>query len=239
MTMSDGGNGGRQRPPTVLVVEDERGLANLYSIWLSEFYDVRTAYDGLEALELLDDDVDVVLLDRRLPEMMGTAVLREIRDRGYDCQVSLVTAVPPDEEIADLPIDDYLTKPIEHERIKEAVDELLLRSNEDTGKQELLGLISRKIALEQEHGQDNLEDSQKYTRLTQRIEELLDRLDVTSQRISSKYRPTACPNCGLRWDVNIEDTVGFIPLSSYAWKCIQCGEVVRISGPNDRRIARR
>lgn len=52
--------------PTVLIVEDEQALADLYADRLGEAYVVETAYDGREALEQLDEGIDVVLLDRRM-----------------------------------------------------------------------------------------------------------------------------------------------------------------------------
>ena len=62
--------------PSVLIVEDERELADLYGEWLEMAgCSVRTAHDGRAALEYLDSEVDVVLLDRRLPEIRGKQVL--------------------------------------------------------------------------------------------------------------------------------------------------------------------
>ena len=82
--------------PLVLVVEDEPDLADLYATWLKIDYSVRTAYGGEEAVEQLDDEIDVVLLDRRMPGLSGDEVLTKIRERGIDCYVSMVTAVEPD-----------------------------------------------------------------------------------------------------------------------------------------------
>ncbi|MFB6105679.1 MAG: response regulator, partial [Halobacteriaceae archaeon] len=61
--------------PTVVVVDDEEGIAEAYSYWLSDEYDVRTAQSGAGALETIDEDVDVVLLDRRMPDRSGDEVL--------------------------------------------------------------------------------------------------------------------------------------------------------------------
>ncbi len=82
--------------PLVLVVEDEPDLADLYATWLRGEYRVRVAYGGREALEKLDDEVEVVLLDRRMPDLSGDEALKEIRERGFDCRVAMVTAVEPD-----------------------------------------------------------------------------------------------------------------------------------------------
>lgn len=56
------------RQATVLVVDDEKDLADVYAEHLKERYTVRTEYSGNEALEAMSPDVDVVLLDRRMPD---------------------------------------------------------------------------------------------------------------------------------------------------------------------------
>ncbi len=68
---------------TVLVVDDEQGLADLYANWLEDRYTVHTSYNGTDALETLSQEIDVVLLDRRMPDMSGDEVLTEIRNRGF------------------------------------------------------------------------------------------------------------------------------------------------------------
>lgn len=63
---------------TVLIVEDEPTLAEIYGGWLSEAYNVTIETDGESALTHIDDEIDVVLLDRRMPGLSGDAVLSEI-----------------------------------------------------------------------------------------------------------------------------------------------------------------
>lgn len=111
--------------PNILIVEDERDLADLYSTWLAESYAVRTAYGGSQALEAINESVDVVLLDRRMPEITGGEVLEEIRGRSYDCLVAMVTAVEPDLDIIEMGFDDYLVKPISETDLRAQVDQLL------------------------------------------------------------------------------------------------------------------
>jgi len=57
---------------SVLVVDDERDVADVYALRLSDEFETRTAYSGGAALTPLDDDVDVVLLDRHMPEVRAT-----------------------------------------------------------------------------------------------------------------------------------------------------------------------
>jgi len=104
-----------EQPPLVLVVEDEPDLADLYAAWLGDEYRVRTAYGGQEALDELDeadDEVDAILLDRRMPGLSGDEVLAAVRERGIDCRVAMVTAVEPDFDILKMGFDDYLVKPV-------------------------------------------------------------------------------------------------------------------------------
>ncbi|MFB6156520.1 MAG: response regulator transcription factor [Haloferacaceae archaeon] len=98
---------------TVLVVDDERAVADACSLLLRQEYDVRTAYGGKEALEAVDDDVDVMLLDRRMPDISGDGVLNELRVRGIDRAVIMLTAVEPSLAVADMAFDDYLRKPVD------------------------------------------------------------------------------------------------------------------------------
>lgn len=228
------------RTTTILIVEDERGLADLYTAYLEDAYAVRTAYTGEEALELLDDDVDIALLDRRLDKWSGDQLLNVIHERNIDCQVAMVTAVIPDFEIVDLPIDEYLTKPISREDLLETVEELLLRAESDIDQQELLSLISRRIALENEKPAAELAASDEYTQLKQRIEVATDHLDFDPEQLgASKARPDSCPQCNLRWDLSIGDTIGFLKLGAYVWKCAKCGSIEKVPDPSNRRVTRR
>ncbi|SNR51227.1 HalX domain-containing protein [Halorubrum vacuolatum] len=166
-----------EHPPLILVVEDERDLADLYAAWLGDDYRVRTAYGGQEALDQLDPDVDAILLDRRMPGLSGDEVLVEVRERGIDCRVAMVTAVEPDFDILEMGFDDYLVKPVTKEALRETVEGLLRRGSYDAGVQELFSLTSKRAVLEAEKNASELADNEEYQRLTERIEELRADLD--------------------------------------------------------------
>ena len=165
--------------PVVLIVEDEPDLADLYATWLDAEYDVRVAYGGREALEKLDEDVEVVLLDRRMPDLSGDEALSEIRSRGYDCRVSMVTAVEPDFDIVAMGFDDYLVKPVSKDALHETVSNLLLRNAYDDGVQDLFSLASKKALLESEKGPAALKESEEYRELDEQLVELRAELDET------------------------------------------------------------
>ena len=163
--------------PTVLVVDDEAGITDLYAEWLSEDYEVRTAYNGEEALDHLDDTVEVVLLDRRMPDMSGDEVLGEIRDRGIDCRVAMVTAVDPDFDILDMGFDTYVVKPTTEDELYDTVETLLERAEYDERLQEYFSLSARRAALDANKGQAELETSEEYADLQNRLAELQASLD--------------------------------------------------------------
>ncbi|MFC7045380.1 HalX domain-containing protein [Halobacteriaceae archaeon GCM10025711] len=162
---------------TVLVVEDEKDLADLYATWLAGEYEVRTAYDAETALELVDDDVDVALLDRRMPGTSGDELLAAIRDMGVDCHVAMVTAVDPDFDIVEMPFDTYLVKPVTREDLTDTVERLLRRSEFDDRQKEYFSLAERQAALQSEKTERELEQSEEYRQLTERIAEIRAELD--------------------------------------------------------------
>lgn len=116
--------------PTVLVVDDEPDLLALYADWLSGPYDVRTAAKGSDVVPL-ENPVDVVILDRRMPSKSGDEVLQDLRANGFDGQVGMVTAVEPEIDIAEMAFDDYLCKPVTERELRALVERLLKRAELD------------------------------------------------------------------------------------------------------------
>ncbi|GAB3694687.1 HalX domain-containing protein [Halorubrum pallidum] len=176
-----------EQPPLVLVVEDEPDLADLYAAWLGDEYRVLTAYGGQEALDQIDeadDDVDAILLDRRMPGLSGDEVLSAVRERGIDCRVAMVTAVEPDFDILKMGFDDYLVKPVTSDTLRETVDGLLRRGEYDTDVQELFSLTSKKAILETEKSATELADNEEYQNLTERIEELRAKADNSLEAVT-------------------------------------------------------
>jgi len=139
----------RSTDATVLVVDDDEDLADTYAFWLDEVVDVDVAYSGTTALDVLEaEPVDVVLLDRRMPSLSGDAVLAELRDRGHDPRVSMVTAVEPSLDVVELPFDDYLIKPVGREALLSTVAELLALAEYDDAFRAYFALEAKLATLE-------------------------------------------------------------------------------------------
>lgn len=154
--------------PTVVVVDDERDLADIFSSQITSKYSVRTVYDGQSALEMIDNEVDVVLLDRRMPTLSGNDVLDRIRAEGYECKVIMITAVVPDFDIIEMPFDDYLCKPIDKQTLLDAIDQQLTAKKYHEKLSELYQVKSKLALLEAEKSVDDLEASTEYQQLKQR-----------------------------------------------------------------------
>lgn len=164
---------------TILIVDDEPAVTDVYAAHLEDEYDVRTAYGGSEAVEQLDEDVDAVLLDRRMPGMSGDEVLEHIREEEYECRVAMVTAVDPDFDILGMGFDDYVVKPVSRDDLYETVDRLLTYSTYDETFQQYFSLVSKRAALQTSKSQSALETSEEYQELTERIDDLEAELDET------------------------------------------------------------
>ena len=120
------------KPRRLLVVEDEKSLAiTLSDRLLAEGYAVEVSPTGEAALEALaSSPFDLVLLDVMLPGMDGFGVCMELRRRGYDLPVLMLTArAEVREKILGLKLgaDDYLGKPFNMLELLARVEALLRR----------------------------------------------------------------------------------------------------------------
>jgi DNA-binding response OmpR family regulator len=157
--------------PTVLVVDDEKEVADAYTFQLRDRYETRTVYSGRDALEAVDGEVDVVLLDRRMPELSGDDVLREIRERGLDCRVIMLTAVDPGFDILDMPFDDYLCKPVDRDDIHAAIDHQL-RTVAYARLSEYFEVAAKRSVLEAQLPPETLRENDDYAKLEAQAGEL-------------------------------------------------------------------
>ena len=120
--------------PTVLVVDDDQSLLDLLEVVLGHDFDLLTAADGQQALDVLaTGEIDAVVLDIMMPEVDGFEVLREVRARTLtkDVVVVMLTArVGADWRAASdrLGADGYLAKPYDPDVLVGTVHRLLART---------------------------------------------------------------------------------------------------------------
>lgn len=116
----------------ILLAEDERSLSKaIVALLEKNNYSVDAVYDGDEALSYIEaGNYDAVILDIMMPKRDGISALREMRARGYNIPVLILSAKSEvDDKVLGLDsgANDYLTKPF-------SVKELLARLRAMTRK---------------------------------------------------------------------------------------------------------
>jgi two-component system response regulator MprA len=122
-----------ERTATILVVEDKQEVLDVLRRTLaSNGYLVHTAADGEAGLSTaLDVQPDLVILDIGLPKQSGLDVARELRSRGFQAPMLMLTArVSVSDKVTglDAGADDYITKPFDYDELLARVKALLRRS---------------------------------------------------------------------------------------------------------------
>lgn len=126
----------------IMLIEDDENLVMATVAMLKhEGYHVDVAYDGEEGMYYLTEGVyDLVLLDRMLPLMSGTELLKKMRERGFSTPVMMLTALGEiDDRVEglDAGADDYLTKPFDSRELLARVRALTRRPAQMSDSNEL------------------------------------------------------------------------------------------------------
>ena len=99
----------------ILVVDDEREIANIIALYLqSDEYKVYKCYSGQEALTCVaNNKIDLAILDVMLPDIDGFEILRRIREKHHFPVIMLTAKSEEIDKITGLNVgaDDYVTKP--------------------------------------------------------------------------------------------------------------------------------
>jgi DNA-binding NtrC family response regulator len=135
--LEEGMANGERHPvrATILVVDDDAGILESFEAVLAKDYDLLFAAQGPDALRIVSTrDVNLVLLDIRMPGMDGMEVLRRIKELNEQTEVVVVTAVKSLKtaiEAIKLGASDYITKPFDMHEILSLIKRVI-------EKQELL-----------------------------------------------------------------------------------------------------
>lgn len=118
---------------TILVVEDNEHTRMLTEARLRKYYNVVTAENGSEALDIFyERQIDLIVADIMMPVMDGYELVKNLRDNNEDVPVLFLTAKSTFEDKRqgfELGIDDYITKPIDYEELLLRIKALLRRAN--------------------------------------------------------------------------------------------------------------
>lgn len=117
--------------PTILIAEDDSSNYLYFSALLHGKYDLLWAKDGGQAVEMaLSNDVDVVLMDYKMPVMSGLEATRKIKQQKPELKVVMQTAYALEDHkqraILD-GVDEFLTKPVYSSTLHEVLDKLITK----------------------------------------------------------------------------------------------------------------
>mgnify|MGYP002519612619 FL=1 len=137
---------------SVLIVEDDRNIAELLQMYLEkEGYAVTIAGDGGQGLSKFRAiKPDLVLLDVMMPVMDGWAVCKAIRAEGKTPIIMLTAKSETDDKVAGLKsgADDYITKPFEMKEVLARIEAVLRRSDSITPEKQTRRLVFDKLVVD-------------------------------------------------------------------------------------------
>lgn len=126
----------------LLMVDDNVNLVGLVKEYFKENKDIELvleAYDGEQGIEIITDqqnNYDVILLDLIMPNKDGMYVLEEMRKRGIDKKVIVVTSYNASEvirQVSEYGVNYYILKPFDMTNLEQRIMDLYKKSNDTKG----------------------------------------------------------------------------------------------------------
>jgi DNA-binding NtrC family response regulator len=174
--------------PQILVVDDDAGLREALRVILEDNYEVLDVPDGPQALEIVRScQVDLVLLDIRLPGMDGITVLERMKGIDEQIEVILVTAVKEVRSaVAAMKLGafDYLTKPFDEEDVLSAAGRALEKRALEREVVFLRSELARKQRFDEILGQHP--EMQKLYQLIARVASTISTVLITGESGTGK-----------------------------------------------------
>ena len=144
-------NGDKEKG-VILVVDDEKEVTmSLQGFFTALGYDMLTALDGKEALNVIDSikNLDLILLDIRMPGVDGIQILKHLRKANSKTKVIVMTAYDKDvkAEVEKIGIDGFFAKPIDLSKLIDRIRSVIENSDKDTRvypTKEKVGAVSKK-----------------------------------------------------------------------------------------------
>jgi two-component system response regulator AtoC len=164
--------------PGLLIIDDDHSLLESYTVLLEDDFQVHTAPSGAAGIQVFDrEDIHIILLDIRLPDMHGLEVLRRLKTRDENVDVVMITAVKDIRVAVDaikLGAYDYLVKPFDIDELQSVLERILERQSL---RREVLYL---RAEVEQHH---DMGDMVGHSTKMQAIYELISRIADTNTNV--------------------------------------------------------
>ncbi len=120
----------------ILVVDDEKDIVDIlkYNLEKEHEFEVLAAYNGKEALELVENNPDLILLDIMMPELNGFEVCKQLKQNPASAKIPVIFLTAKENEIdeilgLELGADDYIHKPLSPRKVIARVKSVIRRSN--------------------------------------------------------------------------------------------------------------
>ncbi len=176
----------------ILVVDDEKHIRDLIKFNLDKAgFQVLTAADGKEALKILNNNIDLIVLDLMLPEIDGLEVCRKMRADDKLKNIPIIMLTAKGEEVdrilgLEMGADDYMTKPFSPReltaRIKAIFRRLSQMNTSDKFEEEIFEEGNIKI----DTGRHEVRVNGKEISLTPKEFELIRYLIINKGRVLSR-----------------------------------------------------
>jgi two-component system alkaline phosphatase synthesis response regulator PhoP len=125
----------------VLVVDDEKDIVDIlkYNLERENEFEVLTAKNGKEALELAGSIPDLILLDIMMPELNGFEVCKQLKGNPETSKIPVIFLTAKENEIdeilgLEIGADDYISKPISPRKVLARIKSVIRRTSGDYEK---------------------------------------------------------------------------------------------------------
>lgn len=172
---------------SIVLVEDEPDIADLYKAHIDPQYNnTHTIHSGERAIEFIDKnpDVDIFLVDRLLGDVNGDDIVQKIENENIDPIVAMLTAVFPGASIFELPIDDYIMKPVTTPQLLNTLEQLEQVHEYDDKMRELYSLNAKLQAASRMDDEKRIQSS-RYLAIMSKFDELRRELNFATPPRSS------------------------------------------------------
>jgi PAS domain S-box-containing protein len=205
----------------ILVVDDELGPREALRMILKAKYQVFTAVNGPDALQVLSKTPpDIVLLDIKMREMNGIEVLKAVKEVDVGIEVIMMTAYASLQTARDAiayGASEYLIKPFSKKEVEESIDKALKRRAERTGAQQDVRALLDQLRTLAYTSTTATAASEVFARAAVVLAQVQRLLGASTVLLYLRTAPTAPLCCEVELDVPAEAREG---LESTDWQAL-------------------
>ncbi|MGB2660841.1 MAG: response regulator [Candidatus Omnitrophota bacterium] len=116
----------------ILVIDDEARIVDIIAEYLTiKGFEVLRAYGGQEGLDIIDNtpSIDLIILDKKMPQIGGAAIIRHLRNHGIDIPVVVITGSITLSQLIrarDMSYEEVLFKPVRLKVLLDTVKRILV-----------------------------------------------------------------------------------------------------------------